>query len=54
MNLEADAVSQLTKIKNIASIKDSIGKMETIKSYIEATKVQDRCYRSCYKSAEKY
>lgn len=41
LNLEASTVYELAKVKNIAGIKDSSGKLENIKSYIEATKGED-------------
>lgn len=46
INLEAGTVSELAKVKNIAGIKDSSGKIENIQSYIEATKGQDFCVLS--------
>lgn len=41
MNLEPDTVAELAKVKNIAGIKDSSGKIENIQSYIEAAKGED-------------
>jgi 4-hydroxy-tetrahydrodipicolinate synthase len=41
MNLEPSTVAELAKVKNIAGIKDSSGKIENIKSYIEASAGQD-------------
>lgn len=41
MNLEASTVAELAKVKNIAGIKDSSGKIENIKSYIEVAKDQN-------------
>jgi len=46
MNLEPETVSELSKVKNIAGIKDSSGKIENIQSYIEASKGQDFCVLS--------
>lgn len=46
MHLEADTVKELAKVKNIAGIKDSSGKIENIQSYIEASKGQDFCVLS--------
>lgn len=43
MNLEWDTVAALAKVKNIAGIKDSSGKIENIQGYIEATKDEDFC-----------
>jgi 4-hydroxy-tetrahydrodipicolinate synthase len=41
MNLEPNTVAELSKVKNIAGIKDSSGKIENIQSYIEAAKGED-------------
>ncbi|NMS90716.1 4-hydroxy-tetrahydrodipicolinate synthase [Clostridioides difficile] len=41
INIEPDSVSELAKIKNIVGIKDSSGKLDNIKAYIEATKSED-------------
>lgn len=41
MNLEPDTIAELAKVKNIAGIKDSSGKIENIQSYIEAAKGED-------------
>lgn len=41
MNLEPETVRQLAAVKNIAGIKDSSGKIENIKAYIEAAKGYD-------------
>ncbi|GFP75633.1 4-hydroxy-tetrahydrodipicolinate synthase [Clostridium fungisolvens] len=46
MNLEVSTVAELAKVKNINGIKDSSGKLENIKNYIEATKDQDFCVLS--------
>jgi 4-hydroxy-tetrahydrodipicolinate synthase len=46
MNLEVSTVAELAKVRNIVGIKDSSGKIENIKSYIEATKGQDFCVLS--------
>lgn len=46
MNLEADTVKELAKVKNIAGIKDSSGKIENIEAYIEAAKGQNFCVLS--------
>lgn len=46
INLESGTVSELAKVKNIAGIKDSSGKIENIQSYIEATKDKDFCVLS--------
>ncbi|WP_251860819.1 4-hydroxy-tetrahydrodipicolinate synthase [Clostridium sp. Marseille-Q2269] len=41
INIDADTVKELAKVKNIIGIKDSSGKLENIESYIEASKGQD-------------
>lgn len=41
MNLEPETVKRLAAVKNIAGIKDSSGKIENIKAYIEAAKGYD-------------
>lgn len=41
MNLEPETVRHLAAVKNIAGIKDSSGKIENIKAYIEAAKGYD-------------
>jgi 4-hydroxy-tetrahydrodipicolinate synthase len=46
MNLEVLTVAELAKVRNIVGIKDSSGKIENIKSYIEATKGEDFCVLS--------
>lgn len=46
MNLEIETVAKLAKVKNIAGIKDSSGKIENIQGYIDATKGEDFCVLS--------
>jgi len=46
INIEADTVRELAKVKNIAGIKDSSGKIENIASYIEAAIGEDFCVLS--------
>jgi 4-hydroxy-tetrahydrodipicolinate synthase len=46
MNLESATVAELAKVKNIAGIKDSSGKIETLQGYIEAVKDEDFCVLS--------
>lgn len=46
MNLEASTVAELAKVKNIAGIKDSSGKIENMKAYIDAAIGQDFCVLS--------
>ncbi len=41
INLSADLIKRLAKIKNIIGVKDSSGKIENIKDYIEATIDED-------------
>lgn len=38
INIEPESVRELSKIKNIVGIKDSSGKLDNMKAYIEATK----------------
>jgi 4-hydroxy-tetrahydrodipicolinate synthase len=46
INLEPETVAKLAKVKNIAGIKDSSGKIENIESYINAAKDEDFCVLS--------
>lgn len=41
INIEPESVSKLAKIKNIVGIKDSSGKLDNMKAYIEVTKGED-------------
>lgn len=41
INLSADLIKRLAKVKNIIGVKDSSGNIENIKGYIEATKDED-------------
>lgn len=41
VNIEAETVSKLAKIRNIVGIKDSSGKLENIQSYIKAAQGED-------------
>lgn len=41
VNIEAETVSELAKIRNIVGIKDSSGKLENIQSYIKAAQGED-------------
>jgi len=43
MNLELETVATLAKVKNIAGVKDSSGKLENIQGYIDVTKGEDFC-----------
>lgn len=41
INIEPESVSELAKVKNIVGIKDSSGKLDNMKAYIEVTKEED-------------
>ncbi|MCC0784007.1 4-hydroxy-tetrahydrodipicolinate synthase [Clostridioides sp. ES-S-0108-01] len=41
INIEPNSVCELAKIKNIVGIKDSSGKLDNMKAYIEVTKGED-------------
>jgi len=41
INIEPESVSELAKVKNIVGIKDSGGKLENMKAYLEVTKGED-------------
>lgn len=41
INIEPESVRELAKIKNIVGIKDSSGKLDNMKAYIEVTKSED-------------
>lgn len=41
INIEPESVCELSKIKNIIGIKDSSGKLDNMKAYIEVTKSED-------------
>lgn len=41
INIELESVCELSKIKNIIGIKDSSGKLDNMKAYIEVTKSED-------------
>ncbi|MFL8674989.1 4-hydroxy-tetrahydrodipicolinate synthase [Clostridioides sp. GD02404] len=41
INIEPDSVRELSKIKNIVGIKDSSGRLDNMKAYIEATEGED-------------
>jgi dihydrodipicolinate synthase len=41
VNLEAETVAELAKVKNIVAVKDSSGDFENIEKYINATKGED-------------
>lgn len=41
INIEPESVRELAKVKNIIGIKDSSGKLDNMKAYIEATKGED-------------
>lgn len=41
INIEPESVRELAKIKNIVGIKDSSGKLDNMKAYIEVTKGED-------------
>lgn len=41
VNIDADTVKELAKVKNIIGIKDSSGKLENIESYIRAAQGED-------------
>ncbi|MFL8712975.1 4-hydroxy-tetrahydrodipicolinate synthase [Clostridioides sp. GD02377] len=41
INIESDSVRELSKIKNIVGIKDSSGRLDNMKAYIEATEGED-------------
>lgn len=41
INIEPESVRELSKVKNIVGIKDSSGKLDNMKAYIEVTKGED-------------
>lgn len=41
INIEPESVRELAKVKNIVGIKDSSGKLDNMKAYIEVTKEED-------------
>ncbi|SHH60414.1 4-hydroxy-tetrahydrodipicolinate synthase [Clostridium intestinale] len=41
INIEPEAVKELAKVKNIVGIKDSGGKLDNMKAYLEVTKGED-------------
>ncbi|WP_286907444.1 MULTISPECIES: 4-hydroxy-tetrahydrodipicolinate synthase [Clostridium] len=41
INIEPESVKELAKVKNIVGIKDSGGKLDNMKAYLEATKGED-------------
>lgn len=41
INIEPESVSELAKVKNIVGIKDSSGKLDNMKAYIEVTREED-------------
>ncbi len=41
INIEPESVAELAKVKNIVGIKDSGGKLDNMKAYLEVTKGQD-------------